>query len=357
MPRHSAQQQPAWLRPRIVVTLAVATAGLATAIWLPTRNDTADASERNRSGWDRNRTSSSDRFSDNFRGDEGSTVDPGKWVLNTGRLDNGLTFRESTRNAQLDGDGNLVITAREGDRSGLTSARLVSRATFRHESGRVEARVRVPEGDGLRPVFALYGSGRPDSGTIDLLADPVTDDDFHTYEVSWTPESITLSVDGETVRKVAAPRTETAQPFRLVLTLVVTDADEADLPARMAVDSVKVESADAAEEPSTPPTPSSSASEDPAGPPSEDPTTPPSEDRTTPPAEESTSPPATTTPPTQAPTTPPTTAPAAKPWKAFTVYVKGDVVKFKGDRYQVLEAHTSLPGWEPTKLPNLFKKL
>ena len=49
MPRHSAPQQPTWLRPRLLVTLVVAAAGLATAIWLPTRNDSADASERNRS--------------------------------------------------------------------------------------------------------------------------------------------------------------------------------------------------------------------------------------------------------------------------------------------------------------------
>ncbi|MFI7601148.1 carbohydrate-binding protein [Actinoplanes sp. NPDC049681] len=352
MPRHSAQQQPAWLRPRLVVTLAVATAGLATAIWLPTRNDSADASEWNRSGWNRNRTLSSDRFVDEFRGREGSTVDPQKWFLNTGRLDNGLTFRDNTRNAHLDGDGNLVITAREGDRSGLTSARLVSRNVFRQEAGRVEARVRVPEGDGVRPVLALFGSGRPDSGTIDLLADAVTDDDFHTYAVSWTADSITLSVDDETVRKVAAPRGETDQPFRLVLTLVVTDADEADLPARMVVDSVKVEAADD----DATPTPSSSASEDPTTPPSDDPSTPPAEEPTTAP----TSAPATSTSPAPEPTTAaPTTAPKpkAKDWKAFTVYAKGDVVKFKGDLYEVLEAHTALPGWEPTKLPKLFKKL
>jgi len=32
-------------------------------------------------------------------------------------------------------------------------------------------------------------------------------------------------------------------------------------------------------------------------------------------------------------------------------------VTFAGATYRVLEAHTSLPGWEPTKLPNLFAKV
>jgi len=32
-------------------------------------------------------------------------------------------------------------------------------------------------------------------------------------------------------------------------------------------------------------------------------------------------------------------------------------VTYKGKTYRVLEAHTSLPGWEPTKLPNLFAKV
>jgi hypothetical protein len=33
------------------------------------------------------------------------------------------------------------------------------------------------------------------------------------------------------------------------------------------------------------------------------------------------------------------------------------VVSFEGKDYEVLAAHTSLPGWEPPTLPALFKLL
>ena len=113
MPRHSAPQQPTWLRPRLVVAFVVATAGLVTAVWLPTRNDSADAAERNRSNDsrrdnDRERNRSLPVFADDFSGKRGSTVDPAKWALRTDRVGGGLQFSQSTRNARLDGDGPLA---------------------------------------------------------------------------------------------------------------------------------------------------------------------------------------------------------------------------------------------------------
>jgi hypothetical protein len=77
---------------------------------------------------------------------------------------------------------------------------------------------------------------------------------------------------------------------------------------------------------------------------------PPSAAPTTPPASE---------PPSSAPATvPPTSAaPAATAWAPFTNYVKGQIVSFDGVEYEVKETHTSLPGWEPPALPNLFKPL
>ncbi|OJF10800.1 carbohydrate-binding protein [Couchioplanes caeruleus] len=351
MPRHSAPLKHAWIRPRLLVTLAVASAGLATAIWLPTRNDSADASE-----W-RNNTirtiASLEEFSDEFRGREGSTVDPQKWFLNTASTGNGLTFSQSTRNARLDGDGNLVIVARDSDRNGLTSAQLVSRSLFRRASGQIEAKIKVPDGDGLRPAFALFGANRTNPAAVNLLTDPIEDGEFHTYALAWTPDSVTLSRDGEVLQQTAAPQNGTDQLFRLSLSLFVTDAREADLPARMTVDFVRLGALPATPEPSAPPaTPSSPAPATTA--PAESPTTVPP---TTPPVEESTAPPATTEPPAAPPTTSAPAAAAAPAWKAFTDYKVGDVVKFKGADYRVLEAHTSLPGWEPTTLVSLFKKV
>jgi hypothetical protein len=111
--------------------------------------------------------------------------------------------------------------------------------------------------------------------------------------------------------------------------------------------------------------PTEAPTEDPTSPPTEDPTSPPTEDPTTPPTEEPptseppTTPPTSEPPPTtEPPTTPPTSeAPVAEPWAPFTNYVAGEIVTFGGKDFQVQETHTSLPGWEPTNIPSLFKVL
>jgi chitin-binding protein len=63
-------------------------------------------------------------------------------------------------------------------------------------------------------------------------------------------------------------------------------------------------------------------------------------------------PPATTAPPSPSPTA---TAPDVTAWAPFTDYIAGQLVSFAGKEYQVQQTHTSLPGWEPPKLPELFK--
>jgi carbohydrate binding protein with CBM5/12 domain len=98
--------------------------------------------------------------------------------------------------------------------------------------------------------------------------------------------------------------------------------------------------------------PSASPSESPTAEPPTDlpsseapPTDPPA---TVPTVEPTTAPPATTAPPT-------TPAPDVTAWAPFTDYTAGQLVSFDGKEYQVQQTHTSLPGWEPTKLPDLFK--
>jgi hypothetical protein len=44
----------------------------------------------------------------------------------------------------------------------------------------------------------------------------------------------------------------------------------------------------------------------------------------------------------------------ATTWKANTFYESGDQVAFNGIIYQVMQAHTSQVGWEPSKVPSLF---
>ncbi|MET8153006.1 carbohydrate-binding protein [Actinoplanes sp. NPDC049668] len=355
MPRHSLPPQPTWLRPRLVVAFVVATAGLATAIWLPTRNDSADAAERDRAGnndrRDRDRSPSLTAFADDFDGKRGSTVDPTKWSLNTDRADNGLQFRESTRNARLDGDGNLTIVLRREDEGGFSSARLLTKDRLRATAGHAEARIKTPEGD-ARPVFELIGAGRQSFASFEVLTESLSDD-FHTYAVDWAPGEAVLSVDGQEVSRVTPEGgLGTDQSFRLALSLATGDDRSGNgLPARMQVDSVSFAAAGATEPPATEPP----ATEPPTEPPATAPTT---EPPATAPTEAPTTEPPTTAPTTEPPTTPPTTAPPATPeWAPFTDYVAGQPVKFKGVEYQVLETHTSLPGWEPTALPSLFKKL
>ncbi|RSM52405.1 hypothetical protein DMB66_40160 [Actinoplanes sp. ATCC 53533] len=372
MPRHSAPQRPSWLRPRFVVAFVVATAGLVTAVWLPTRNDSADAAERNRST-DSRRSRSLPAFADDFTGARGSTVDPVKWGLRTDRVGYGMQFSQDTRNVRLDGEGNLEIVLREEERNAFSTARLFSRGTLRGTSGRVEARVKAPEGEGLQPAVELVGVTQPNAGSLNLLAEPVTDGEFHTYAVDWTPSEVVLSVDGQQVDRRAGQQSgqtvrqagqfgqqvpagfDTGQPFKLAVSLAVkNDRNRADLPGRLTVDSINFSGADASAEPTEPPAtePTSPPASDPTPEPSTSDSPSPEPSATEPPASEPTSPPAPTT-----PTSPPTSAPAAEKWAPFTDYVAGQLVTYKGVRYQVQETHTSLPGWEPTALPALFKKI
>ncbi|MGW1607445.1 glycoside hydrolase family 16 protein, partial [Streptomyces eurythermus] len=62
-------------------------------------------------------------WSDDFDGSAGSAPDPAKWTLETGGSGNGnhelQYYTPGNRNAALDGEGHLVITARKNTDSGL----------------------------------------------------------------------------------------------------------------------------------------------------------------------------------------------------------------------------------------------
>jgi hypothetical protein len=108
--------------------------------------------------------------------------------------------------------------------------------------------------------------------------------------------------------------------------------------------------------PSQPGFPSASDSAPPSAEPPTAPTSAPTSEPPTsvPPTSE---PPATSAPPTTTPptTVPPTTTPAVTKWAPFTNYEAGQIVTYDDIKYEVLAAHTSLPGWEPPALPALFK--
>lgn len=119
-------------------------------------------------------------WSDEFDGPAGQAPDPTVWTPEVGGDGWGnqqLEFNtDRTENAALDGDGNLVITARREAFQGnsYTSARLSTMGAVTAEQGRIEARIQLPVGAGIWPAFWMLGEsfpevGWPQCGEIDIL--------------------------------------------------------------------------------------------------------------------------------------------------------------------------------------------
>ncbi|MGV9251732.1 family 16 glycosylhydrolase [Streptomyces sp. NPDC003697] len=215
-------------------------------------------------------------WSDEFDGAAGSAPDAGRWTLETGGSGNGnhelQYYRDSRDNAALDGNGNLVITARKNTDTGLqcwygtcqyTSARLNTARTFTQAYGHFEARIKVPRGQGMWPAFWMLGNDLgtaqwPNSGEIDVMENVGNEpgtvhgtihgpgysgssgigapyslpggasfaDAFHVFAVDWSPQSITWSVDGtayqtRTPADVHGNKWVYDHPFFLILNLAV----------------------------------------------------------------------------------------------------------------------------------------
>jgi beta-glucanase (GH16 family) len=214
-------------------------------------------------------------WADDFNGPAGTRPDPGKWGTEIGGSGNGNNelqyYTNSAGNSALDGNGNLVITARRENPSNLqcwygtcqyTSARLNTSGHFTAQYGRLEARIRAPRGQGIWPAFWALGSnigsvGWPQSGEIDIMeqigrepstnhgslhgpgysgGSPLTGtynlpsgtfaDAFHTFAADWSPAGISFSVDG-TVYETQTPGNTRGNPwvfdhpFFLILNLAV----------------------------------------------------------------------------------------------------------------------------------------
>jgi hypothetical protein len=296
---HHARHRPGarawWFRPRALAAGLVAGAGLATAIWLPGRNDVASATER------------TTVFGDDFGGDRGTPADDSLWRVD----DRGAA-------AVQDGSGNLVLTKL------MTTKRLVPQ-----RYGHAEARIEVARERGPWRAFGIvFTPGLIAPGKVRVLdenADPTGGDAFHTYAIDWSPTAVVWSVDGKPSLEL-----ELAVPGR-PLALVLDFAADGFGPARMLVDYVHVTTGREATPPTGTPASPSPAAPSPAAP--------------------------SPAPATQQPSAQPSTAAPAAEWKAFTKYAVGQLVSFKGVIYKVNEAHTSLPGWEPTNVPALFTKV
>jgi len=134
-------------------------------------------------------------FSDEFSGAAGSRVDTGKWTLDPGTGQNGeQEYYTNGDNAAMDGQGHLVMTARRETVGGrdYTSHRMNTGGKFTFQYGRVEARIKVPKGQGFWPAFWMMGAdfltGRPwpYNGEIDIM-EVLGKDTFTSYSTLHAP--------------------------------------------------------------------------------------------------------------------------------------------------------------------------
>lgn len=197
-------------------------------------------------------------FGDEFEGVAGLEPDPELWVreVNTD-VEGPLATRDfnelqyytgRTENVELDGNGNLVIRAREEDPAdrddfdgrAYTSALIKTEGLFDQRFGRFEARIAIPRGTAFGAAFRLIGARGdvlwPVQGEINIMnhisvlrervfgrasgpgftgpysyfrayAERILEDDgtesdrdftqtFHIYTLDWDPDRIVWSVDG-----------------------------------------------------------------------------------------------------------------------------------------------------------------
>ena len=119
-------------------------------------------------------------WSDEFNGASGTAVDPSNWVFDTGGDGFGNSeleyYTDTTNNAAMDGNGNLVITAKKETHgsNNYTSARIKTLGKHSWTFGRIEARIKIPKGQGIWPAFWMLGANYPGTswpncGEIDIM--------------------------------------------------------------------------------------------------------------------------------------------------------------------------------------------
>lgn len=189
--------------------------------------DTTETSEEYELVW-------SDEF--NYEG----APDPEKWNFEIGASGWGNNelqyYTDRLENARVE-DSVLTITAREENYEGAnyTSARMITYENGHYwQYGRVEARIKLPEGQGIWPAFWMLGKNIfegttwPATGEIDILemiggggndyilhgtahwdedghtyvGDSIKHNeklsqDFHTYAIEWDKQNIKWFFDGE----------------------------------------------------------------------------------------------------------------------------------------------------------------
>lgn len=182
-------------------------------------------------------------WAEEFEGPAGAAPNAAVWNHETGAHGWGnnelQNYTTSRANSALDGQGNLVITARSEANGSYTSARMTTQGNYQPQYGRIEARIQIPRGQGIWPAFWMLGGDFPgvpwpSSGEIDIMENVGYEphrvhgtvhgpgysggsgisgtyqhpqgwsfaDTFHTFEIDWRPGSITWYVDGQQYHQV-----------------------------------------------------------------------------------------------------------------------------------------------------------
>lgn len=233
-------------------------------------------------------------WSDDFSGAAGTLPDQSKWTFDIGTGNNGWGnseleyYTNKTSNVQLNGDGQLIITARKEQYSGsgFTSARIKTQGLFSQAYGRFEAKLKTPTGPGLWPAFWLLGENIkevnwPECGEIDIMeqrgqqpsithgsvhgpgyfgANAKTkgfglqqgrfDQEYHLYAIEWTSDCIDYYVDNVLFQRIQ-PSDLTGKwvfnkPMFIILNVAVGGnyvgypTSETPFPQSMIIDYVKV---------------------------------------------------------------------------------------------------------------------
>jgi beta-glucanase (GH16 family) len=239
------------------------------------------------------------RWADEFDGPAGNVPDQAKWnydIGGNGWGNNELeTYTRRSDNAFLDGDGHLIIkviketlTGPDGIKRDYTSSRLLTKGKFTQRYGRLEARIKLPFGQGIWPAFWMLGAdvdqvGWPACGEIDIMenvgrepavnhgslhgpgysgSSPLTGiytlpagqkfaDDFHTFAIEWEPAAVRFYVDDNlyqtrTPADASGKRWVFDHPFFVILNVAVGGSfpgnpdNTATFPQTMTVDFVRV---------------------------------------------------------------------------------------------------------------------
>ena len=224
-------------------------------------------------------------WSDEFNGPE---INRENWKYNKGGGGWGNVeleyYTDRSENARIK-NGMLVIEARKEDyeKYSYTSARMLTQGLQGWTFGRIEARIKVPFGQGIWPAFWMLGTGGgwPYGGEIDIMEiigkEPYTlyntihgpgysgangvgshkifpyqfSDAFHVFAVEWEPDVIRWYMDGELTNTVTANQVPgnwvfNEHEFFIILNVAVgghwpgNPDDTTQFPQQMLVDYVRV---------------------------------------------------------------------------------------------------------------------